>query len=262
MRPLLVLPFVLGCAQSGNSGPLSRLSRAWAVQTADSASMSVTSTALLGALSAALCVHRADDELLLLGPGDLLPLEPSLQEALGSPQIEQLEVEYALTIVLSGVDVLDRTDQWLRISSVEDGSQFTVELDALIDDGSDNIQVERLVSFGQLRLDLDGNCTARQTLIRGKALWIDEDSRRHDVQIPADSELGGDLAMGGDVPYLPTSGALGWSARYEGQDRSVTTEDAGEIRVDTPDDPVPAARWPVVARGPGWSGTAFTSVAP
>ncbi len=261
MRWVLPVLLGLGCAESDDE-TLSRLTRAWAVETAEEASSSMTSTTLLAALSATLCWQRDDADFLALQAGDLLPMPASLRKALGRPDISEVSTGSSLQLTLSGVDILDRTDQWLRITGVEEGSQYSVELDALIDDGSTNIEVARLSVFGQLHLSLEGSCTEEQALARGKALWIDSSDRRHDVAVPADAELGGDLSLGGDVPYLPSSGSLGWSARVEGQERSVTTEDAGEIRVDNPYDPVPTARWPVVARGPGWSGTAFTELAP
>jgi hypothetical protein len=253
--------FALGCA-GPEDGHLSRLTRAWAAETAQLASPAVTATSLASALSASLCVSSAEDGPASLQVGDSLPLMPALDAALGSPVIEAISTESGLSMVLSGVRLLDREDQWLRISASEDAGQFSVELDALVDDGSDTVEVAKLVAFGQLRLEVRPDCAETQSLVRGKALWIDTQDRRHDVQLPADSELGGDLSVGGDIPYLPSAGALGWSAKIEGQERSITTEDAGEIRVDTPDDEVPMARWPVVARGPGWSGTALTEIAP
>jgi hypothetical protein len=256
---LAVLSF--GCASTEDT-QLSRLTRAWAVETAEAAGPAVTATVLMGALSAALCAHRADEDFLALGSGDELPLHPALEAALGSPKIEAMGVEGGLSLVLTGVDVLDRTAQLLRIKGTEDGTQYSVEIDALIDDGVDAVEVAKLVSFGQLRLDLDSGCSSDQSLARGKALWIDTTERRHDVQLPADSELGGDLSFGGPVPYLPRSGAIGWSARVDGQERTVTSEDAGEIRVDSPDGEVPTGRWPVIARGPGWSGNTFTLLEP
>jgi len=251
----------LGCAEQSNSH-LSRLTRAWAVETADAASPAVTGTIVLSALASSLCVQQDDPEFLALEVGDNLPLSPMLSQALGNPELAEFSSNATLKLTLLGVDVLDRTEQWLRITGLVDGNHYSIDIDALIDDGSAEVEPARLTAFGQLRLELDGACSTQQSLVRGKALWIDTLDRRHDVNIPADSDLGGDLAMSGEIPYLPSSGALGWSTRIDGQERSVTTEDAGEIRVDTPDDEVPAARWPVVARGPGWSGTAFTDLAP
>ena len=256
---LAVLSF--GCAVP-EATQLSRLTRAWAVETADAAGPAVTATMMMGALSAALCVHRGDEDFASLASGDELPLKPSLQAALGSPTIEEISSEGGLSLVLTGVDVLDRTAQLLRIKGTEDGTQYSVEIDALIDDGTEVVEVAKLVSFGQLRLDLDNGCVKSQSLARGKALWIETTERRHDVQLPADSELGGDLSFGGPVPYLPATGAIGWSARVDGQERSVTSEDAGEIRVDTLDGELPIGRWPVIARGPGWSGNTFTLLEP
>ena len=48
--------------------------------------------------------------------------------------------------------------------------------------------------------------------------------------MPADQDLGSELVLSDDVPWLPLSGALSWAARVDNQRRSMTSEDATEIR--------------------------------
>lgn len=95
-------------------------------------------------------------------------------------------------------------------------------------------------------------------MVSGNALFIAEDGRRQEVKVPADSEFGSDLIMDADTPWVPIGGVLGWSARIDAQSRSITTEDAVDLRIDSDG----MWRWPVDVHGPDWSGTALTSIQP
>ena len=110
MRLLCLALVTTGCMESSDE-PLSRLTRAWAVQTAEVASPAVTATTLLAGLAAALCTQRESPDFLQLQAGDALPLGTALGAGLGDPVIHELSTESSLQVVLSGVDVLDRDDQ-------------------------------------------------------------------------------------------------------------------------------------------------------
>ena len=248
----------VGCAPPGP--PLSRLVQAWAADTAEEASVPISATLVLAALASELCAVSILETWDEVETGNTLDVSPEVQEALGTPIIHSVELDASSVaqLVLKGVDIAGRDGQWLRmtLNSGEDGLAF--EFSPLVDDGSTQTEWARLEGFGQISLRVNPDCTTERSVVGGSALWIDEENQRHEVKLPADQELGSDPVFGDDVPWLPVSGGISWSSRMDKQRRTITTEDAAEIRVmDTRE-----ARWPVVVHGPDWSGQALTTIAP
>jgi hypothetical protein len=248
----------MGCAQT--EPPLSRLVQAWAADTAEQAAAPMTGTLVLAALAAELCAASAIDSWDDLGAGQELPVSPQLRDALGSPVVHSAEFSDAAVaqVVLADVDIAGRFGQWLRVTLNAQEEQLSVEFAPLVADESESTETARLDGFGQISLNVQSECTSERSLVGGSALWIDEENRRHEVKLPADQELGSDLVFGADVPWIPVSGGISWEARIDKQRRTITTEDAGEIRTND----AFQRRWPVMVHGPDWSGTALTVIAP
>ena len=253
---LLVASF--GCAPTGP--PLSRLVQAWAADTAEQAATPITGTLLLAAVAGEFCVASSEDSWAEMEPGDELPVSLKLRNALGIPVIHSMEFDEATVtqMVLTDVDIAGREGQWLRLTLNPQTDNYAVEFAPLVADDEIGTETARLDGFGQINLSVDVGCTAERSMVGGSALWIDEENRRHEVKLPADQELGSDLVFGDEVPWIPVSGGISWEARIDKQRRTITTEDAGEIRVNESSD----GRWPVVVHGPDWSGTALTTIAP
>jgi len=259
VRPCsLIVVASVGCAPTGP--PLSRLVQAWAAETAEHASDPLTGTLVLAALTAELCSSELLDSLGEVENNTELSLSPQLQDALGAPKLYSLEYSDAGVgqMMLSGVDIAGRTGQWLRVTLTTQEEQILAEYAALVDEPSGATEPARLDGFGQISLHVGTGCTNTRSMVGGSALWVDEENRRHEVKIPADQELGSDLVFGSDRPWIPVSGAISWEARIENQRRTVTTEDAAEIRMSEDGE----SRWPVDVYGPDWSGTALTTIAP
>ncbi len=248
----------LGCAPTGP--PLSRLVQAWAADTAEQAATPITGTLMLAALAGEFCVASSAEAWSAVEPGEELPVSMKLRDALGAPVIHSMEFdETAMAqMVLAEVDISGREGQWLRVNLNALSDSYAVEFAPLVADDGIGAEIARLDGFGQISLNVDLECTLERSMVGGSALWIDEENRRHEVKLPADQELGSDLVFGDETPWIPVSGGISWEARIDKQRRTITTEDAGEIRVDESLD----GRWPVVVHGPDWSGTALTTIAP
>jgi hypothetical protein len=260
---LCSLLFLVGCAAE-EPDRLMRLARAWAAETAEISSPALTSTAVLAGLAGQLCIDRESGEWTGLVPGAAMPLPAGLLSALGNPTLAIVEADdpSAMLIVLSGVGMLDRSSGWLRISTSSFTDTFSVDVQALEGDESDAGDVLRLPAYGQAGLEVDTSCVNARSSVRGTALWTDKRDLRQDIGLPADADLGSAIALDAAQPYLPISGAMRWSSRIAGQERTVTTEDAVEIRIDDTGAGIPIGRWPTTVRGPGWSGTAIALIAP
>ena len=115
-----------------------------------------------------------------------------------------------------------------------------------------------LEGFGHASLTVASGCSDSSSFVSGEAIWVEADGRRHEVRLPADSDLGSSVLFDASTPWLPVAGAVAWKAKVEGQDRSITTDDASEIRIDDGGD----AQWPVIVHGPNWSGAGLTRIAP
>ena len=254
-----VLLICCGCAQSSGE-PLSRLTQAWAVDTADQAVTSVTGTLVLSALAAHICARRNGTDVDALAAGEAFPIPDSLVAIMGSPvvhSVEPAEGEWSQA-VLENIRLAGRSGEWLRVLLTETEEQLSVEFAPLVDDEGADGEPARMAGFGQISITVEPDCTSERSVVSGKALWIDEDDRRHEVTMPADQELGSELVLSGDVPWLPLSGAINWEARIDKQRRSLTSEDATELRLTDGG----VARWPVGVYGPDWSGTAIMTIAP
>jgi hypothetical protein len=118
--------------------------------------------------------------------------------------------------------------------------------------------VERLEGLGHASLAVAAGCSESSAFVSGEAIWVEADGRRHEVRLPADSDLASSVLFESSAPWLPVAGAIAWKGKVEGQDRSITTDDASEIRIDEDGD----AQWPVTVYGPSWSGEGLTRIAP
>jgi hypothetical protein len=248
----------MGCAPTGP--PLSRLVQAWAADTAEQASAPMTGTLVLAAFAGELCFASATGSWDNLEPSDALPISRLLGDALGNPTIHSADYGDAgvAQMLLADVDIAGRTGQWLRVTINAQEDTFSVEFAPLVADEEVVTETARLDGFGQINLSVDSSCTAERSMVGGNALWIDHENRRHEVKMPADQELGSDMVFGDDVPWIPVSGGISWEARIDKQRRTITTEDADEIRVNES----LVSRWPVVVHGPDWSGNVLTTIAP
>jgi hypothetical protein len=189
-----------------------------------------------------------------------LPISEALDDALGNPVLTGFEIQGsgAVNITLSGVRLAGREGQWLRVAAMTETDQYQLEFSPLVADEEEGDETARLDGYGQINLSVDDSCTPVRSMVSGNALFIAEDGRRQEVKIPADSEFGSDLIMDAETSWVPIGGVLGWSARIDTQARSITTEDAVDIRIDSDG----LWRWPVSVHGPDWSGTALTSIHP
>jgi len=230
------------------------------VDTADQAEKSIAATLVLGALSAEICAMRNLDEVPIPVVGHPFPMSDELGAILGMPAVHSVESGEPMwsQVVLSNVRLGERTGQWLRIALSEQDEQLSLDFAPLIDDANSNGEPARMAGFGQINVLVAPECTEEHSVVSGNALWIDEDNRRHEVSLPADQELGSNLVFAGDVPWLPVSGTISWEARIDKQRRSLVSEDATEIRINSEGE----ALWPVVIHGSDWSGTALTTIAP
>ena len=255
---LSALVLVVACGEPGL--PMSRLTQAWAAQTVERASPPITTTLLLAGLAAELCAGREGSAWTDLESGEPLPITDALDDALGGPQVYSVEglQAGATVVVVDGVDLSDHPVEWLRLTVTVTAELFQVAFDPLVADGADDVAVARMESVGQIGLVVNSGCSASQAWVSGSALLVDNDGRRHELKLPADSDLGSDLNFDGQIPWLPMAGAISWSSRIEGQDRSLVTADAAEILVDG----VGHARWPVTVRGPDWQGSGLSEISP
>lgn len=254
----LSLLLLVGCVEAGP--PLSRLTQGWAVETAEIASDALTGSVVLSGLAAELCWSRGAAQWDDIGIGDGLPISEELDAALGNPIVASFEIQGsgAVSITLSGVRLAGREGQWLRIVATAETDQYQLEFSPLVADEEEGDETARLEGYGQINLAVDDSCSPGRSMVSGNALFIAEDGRRQEVKVPADSEFGSDLIMDADTPWVPIGGVLGWSARIDAQSRSITTEDAVDLRIDSDG----MWRWPVDVHGPDWSGTALTSIQP
>lgn len=244
----LAVGLIAGCGESGE--PLSRLAKAWAAETSDRASDSMTASLVLSAIAVEVCIQSSAAS---------IAWEPSsaLAEALGEPQLESSEEVAVGTqqFVWSGLQLAGRTQQWLRFTALLNADGVSIDFEPLESgDGS----VERLEGFGHASLAVAAGCSESSAFVSGEAIWVEADGRRHEVRLPADADLASSVLFESSTPWLPVAGAIAWKARVEGQDRSITTDDASEIRVDDGGD----AQWPVTVHGPSWSGEGLTRIAP
>jgi hypothetical protein len=255
---LSVLSFLFSCGEPGP--PMDRLTQAWAAETVARANAPLTHTLVLAAVVSELCVARDEASWIELEVGDPLPVSDMLSDVLGEPLIYSVEGEGTGTavVVMSGLDLSDHAVEWLRLTVTVTEDRFQVEFDPLIGAGEEDSEVARMEGFGQITLAARSACTQSQALLSGSALWVDMEGRRHELKVPADTDLGTDLSFDGAIPWLPVAGAISWSARIEGQDRSLITEDAAEILVDE----TAKARWPVTVKGPDWSGAGLSAIEP
>jgi hypothetical protein len=162
----------------------------------------------------------------------------------------------AVYVTLEGVRLAGREGQWMRMMAVAETDRYQLEFSPLVADEESGDEIARLDGYGQINLGVDDSCTPGRSMVSGSALFIAEDGRRQEIKLPADTELGSDLVMDDAVPWIPVGGSLGWKARIDGQARSITTEDAVDIRTDEDG----WGRWPVVVHGPDWTGSALTSI--
>jgi hypothetical protein len=264
IKPISALALSLVACAPEEPERLSRLTRAWAAETAALSVPALTATTLLGGLAGQLCAARADEVWLNLEPDDALPISSDFESALGTPRIGRVEAENgdAMLLVLADVQLLDLPAGWVRITTSLQSERFSVDIQVLEGEASDPEAVLRLPAIGQIGLEVDTACTTARSTVRGTAIWTDSKGARQDIGIPSDAEMGSSLAFGPEVSYLPVSGAMRWTAHVDGQERSVTTEDAVEMRVQEVEGGVPLGRWPTTVRGPGWSGSAIAVLAP
>lgn len=252
--------FIVGLAACGEPGvPLERVTKAWAAETANRAADSITGTLILAGLASELCVlgrvvpgEWADPE--------ILPISDALHEALGAPRVNGVESVSgdAVMVTLADVSMAGRTGQWLRFSMLTDDTTVQFDFDPLVADDDLGDETAQLEGFGHTSVSVGKGCSSEIAVVTGQALWVDRDGRNHDIKIPADSDLGTDLSLGGAAPWLPISGALSWEAKIDDQQRSMTTESGAEIRMDDAGD----ARWPVTVYGPDWTDTSLILIAP
>jgi len=252
---------LMSLAACGEAGPpLSRLTQAWAADTVARANGPLTRTLILAGLAAELCASRQSVPLVDLEVGSALPVSPALGAVLGQSELHSIDGALGETVVLvyEGMDLSDHDVEWLRLTVMTTDEHFQVEFDPLIGDAEGSTEIARLEGFGQISISVDLGCSSSQALVGGSALWVDDEGRRHELKLPADSEIGSDLSFDGAVPWLPVAGAVSWSARIEGQDRSMTTEDAAEILVDSQGN----GKWPVTVWGPDWQGEGLSAIVP
>ena len=255
----VVLLAALGCDQAAGP-PLTRLTQAWAADTAEHAADSMTASLLLGALSSEICVQWAQGTAEEPVSGSPFLLSEPLSWALGEPVVHSVELdsEQWSQMVLSGINLMGLSDQWLRIQITEQDGDLTFDFAPLLDDNDVVDEPARLVGFGQSSLIVQSECMAQQTMVTGTALWIDTNNQRHELKLPADQELGSDIVFTEGLPWVPLSGGISWEARIDSQRRSITTEDADELRMNS----AGVGRWPVMVHGPDWSGSALVTIAP
>ena len=90
-RPHSALLFLLcGCTQAPGK-PLSRLTQAWAVDTAEQAAAPIAGTLVLGAFAAHICTIRVAEELVPLSVDEAFPLPDSLVAVLGAPTVSRAQ---------------------------------------------------------------------------------------------------------------------------------------------------------------------------
>ncbi len=263
LRASFAASLVMACSVE-EPDRLVRLTRAWAAETAEYSSPSLTGTVLMAGLANQLCKDQDTQAWSDLSPGQPLPITANFAGALGEPVVELVDAEDApaLFLLVSGVELLGRSETWLRINTVAATERYSVDIQVLEGMEAELDDVLRLPAYGQVGFEVDAACITARGTVRGTALWTDDHGGRQDVGIPADTDLGSAVAFDPGQPYLPVMGSMRWTARMGGQERTVTTEDAVELRVDASGEDLPIGRWPSIVRGAGWSGDAITVISP
>ena len=97
---------------------------------------------------------------------------------------------------------------------------------------------------------------------------MDEEQRSHSLDLPSDSDLSSGMRFSRKLTYVPSSGSLSWQGRLNGQDVSLTTDDAEGLDYieasgdtgGTGEQAVP--QWQALVRTADWSVTAWVPIDP
>lgn len=222
-RSWALAPALLLCACVQDEGVLSSLQEAYGAQSVDVMEAPLSSTLLVSGLAVDLCLSARTGAWDAADPGEVPPLGPEIQLALGSPTVGAAQTVPNLTGSLLDVSLLGRSDAVVNFSAVE-GSPFLVT--GAVADGADG------GSLGIFSISVVGGCTTTFARVTGTATWTDDDGLEHSLRMPAGDSEGDGLDFPGAAVWLPSTGTLSWQARIDEELRSFVADDASGIEVD------------------------------
>lgn len=263
---MLSLLMLTACVPEGDT--LTALAEAWADETVSVAGPSVTAALVMGGMATELCKHRVDDVWEGVEAGDIPPFSPVMLQALGMGT-SVVDIQdfggASRQVTLQPITISDREQAFLRFSTNPSADSFGIEataFDGKIEDADSGSREP----FGRMSFTVRSDCQVAVGLVQGNGRWTDLDERTHEIAIPADSSLSTGVLFDEAWPYIPNSGTLAWSARIDGQERTVTAYDAGDVVFEGDGqgdlETLPRARWPAVVRGADWDADAAVPIAP
>jgi hypothetical protein len=261
--PCIAVLLLLGCESSGDT--LGRLVEHWSDETVLIASPALTDALVVAGMAAEFCAAGESLDWSSLEVGDEPPLSERIDQALGDPQVEQVDDFGAgsVQVTLSGVVIGDRDEAILRFVTASDSDGLALEA-AILDARQVEEDQPEGEPFGRLLFQVESDCSGTLSRVSGAARWTDLESRTHNIRLPADEGLGLGVGFSEPLPWLPVTGTVAWSGRVEGQERSVTTFDAADLSVEGDEDAelLPLASWPSVVSGPDWVYQQALSISP
>lgn len=219
----MILALLLGACAT-DLGTLGVLADEYANRTIEASTPGLQTALGLGALSAWICTDLAPagwDGVVIAEP---LPLSKGLTAVLGQPLVERFsDAGSVIELNVSPVEI--NGVEPARVQLVfTDGSETSEPLQV-----SGNILVaETNVPLGTINYELGTDCEDVRTRLYGTATWASEEGSYSYALPTAD---GDETAMiwPGVAGWLPGAGSVKWTGTVDGQERTLTTDDASQM---------------------------------